>query len=179
MTKNAVARRYASALFNLLDTSTIAAGRAGLQALSKALQESVTLRNVLASPAFDLQEKSNVLATMSDRLRCPPIMKDFLDQLLKKNRADIIPEISEAFDELADQQEQIQKVSVTSAQKLDSAQQQRLAKDLGNYLKQKVQLTFETEPSLISGLQIRIGSKVFDSTVRGRLTRMGGLLVKG
>ena len=80
---------------------------------------------------------------------------------------------------LADQKEQIQKVTVASAQELSSAQQRRLAEELGSYLKQKVQLTFETEPSLISGLQIRIGSKVFDSTVRGRFTRMRGLLVKG
>lgn len=179
MTKNAVARRYASALFNLLDPSEIAASRAGLQALAKALKESVALRNLLASPAFDVQEKTHVMATMSDRLHCPVIMKDFLDQALKSNRAGIIPEISQAFDELADRKEQIQKISVTSARKLDAAQQERLNKELAQYLKQKVQLSFQTEPALISGLQIRIGSKVFDSTVQGRLTRMRSLLVKG
>ena len=179
MTKHTVARRYASALFNLLGAKEIAAGSAGLQALAKALGDSSDLRNVLASPAFDLQEKSAVLAGMSDKLGCPPVIKDFLTELLRKNRASLIPEISQAFDQLADRKAGIQKVSITSAQELGATQQQRLSKELQDDLKQKVQVTYQTDPSVIAGLQIRIGSKVYDSTVRGRLTRMRGLLVKG
>src|SRR5207249_12190615 len=57
-------------------------------------------------------------------------------------------------------------------------EQNRLRSRLRDLLRRDVDLTFHTTPELLAGLQIRIGSTVFDSTVRGRLTAMQGVLSK-
>ena len=50
---------------------------------------------------------------------------------------------------------------------------------LGATAKREVEVDFQSDPSLLSGVQIKIGSKVYDSTVRGRLHKMRAQLVKG
>ncbi|MEK7236959.1 MAG: F0F1 ATP synthase subunit delta, partial [Nitrospirota bacterium] len=102
MIKTAVARRYAQALFELVDASTIESTRAALTGLGQAIKDSVSLRHVVASPTFGAEDKIAVLAELGSRLGCPPIGKTFLAQLVKKNRVGFLPEIAEAFAKLAD-----------------------------------------------------------------------------
>ena len=78
MIKTAVARRYAQALFELLDQSNIEAMRRTLHGLGQAMKESSALRHVVASPAFGVEEKNVVLTELGERLGCPPAGKAFL-----------------------------------------------------------------------------------------------------
>jgi F-type H+-transporting ATPase subunit delta len=176
--KASVARRYAKALFELLDAPSIEPTRAGLAGLAHALSDSGSLKHVLASPAFSLEEKLAVLSALSQRLACPPIINRFLAQLVKKNRVAFLPEIADAFAALVDDAKGTRQVVVTSGTALSSAEQDRLRSRLRDLLRCDVDLTFHTMAELLSGLQIRIGSTVFDSTVRGRLTAMQGVLTK-
>ena len=178
MIKASVARRYAKALFELLDAPSIEPARAGLAGLAHALSASASLKHLLASPAFSLEEKLAVLSALSQRLACPPIINRFLAQLLKKNRVAFLPEITDAFAALVDEAKGTRRVVVSSATALSPAEQDRLRSRLRDLLRRDVDLTFHTKPELLSGLQIRIGSTVFDSTVRGRLTAMQGVLTK-
>ncbi|HNP29142.1 MAG TPA: ATP synthase F1 subunit delta, partial [Nitrospirales bacterium] len=108
-----------------------------------------------------------------------PVMRDFLTQLLKKNRAMLLPDISEAFADLADQQQGIQQVWVGSAKPLQAAEKEQIKQDLSQTLHHEVEVAFEVDPQLIAGLRIKIGSRVFDNTVSGRLTGMHDQLTKG
>jgi F-type H+-transporting ATPase subunit delta len=174
----AVARRYAKALFGLVDEPGIEGARIGLIGLARAVAESSALKHLLASPAFDLEQKREVLAALSQRLGCPPIINDFLAQLIKKNRVTFLPEIAETFKTLVDEQRGIRRVAVNSAQSLGSGEQERLRSQLRELLHRDVDVVFESDPRLLAGLQIRIGSTVFDSTVRNRLTAMRALVTK-
>jgi len=177
--KSTIGRRYASALFQLLDPSGIEPARSALSALQQGLEKTPALKHVLASPVFKFEEKQAVLNELSQRMQAPPVMRDFLTQLLEKNRAILLPEISEAFAELADQQKGIQQVWVGSAKPLDSAQKEQIKHTLTQSLHHEVEVAFEVEPHLIAGLKIKIGSRVFDNTVLGRLTGMHDQLMKG
>ena len=179
MTKNTVARRYAQALFKLLDQGSLEAAQSGLQALAEALQESSPLKHVLASPVFTLEEKSAVLTGCSQKAGCPPAMSRFCKQLLKKGRVGVLPEIAEAFRDLMDQQKGKQQVSIVSAKSIDSNARGDLRIQLQGLLKRPVDVSFKEDPLLIAGIQIRIGSKVYDSTVKGQLQKMRAQLVKG
>jgi len=176
--KSSVARRYAKALFELLDAKSIEPTRAGLTELGRILSGTASLKHVLVSPVFSLNEKREVLSALSRRLKCPPIVDRFLAQLVKKNRAGFLLEIADAFTALVDQAKGTQQVAITSAATLNAAQQMDLRTRLRTLLGRDVDLTFQTEPSLLSGLRIRIGSTVFDSTVRGRMTALQTLLTK-
>ena len=179
MNKTTVARRYAKALFDLLDKPQIDSARQGLSVLCQALDESTTLKHICASPVFTMDEKYHVLTALSDRAGAPAPVKDFLRQLLKKNRLGVLTEITQAFGELADDQEGKQQIFVTTAQSLSPEEQAWLQAQLGALIPQQVELIVQSNPSLLAGLQIRIGSTVYDSSVRGQLDNMRSLLVKG
>ena len=178
MIKTAVARRYAQALFELLDQSNIEAARGTLDGLGTAMQDSASLRHVIASPAFGVEEKIGVLTELGGRFGCPPAAKAFIGQLVKKNRIGFLPEIAEAFSKLVDQSKGTQQVTVSSAIQLPQAEQDRIKTRLRETLKRDVEVTFQTEAGHLAGLQIHIGSTVVDSTVRGRLRAMQSLLTK-
>ena len=178
MTKTTVARRYAKALFELLDPSHIEATRGTLNGLAQALKESSPLRHVVASPAFGVEDKIGVLSDLAGRFDCPPTGKAFLGQLVKKNRVGFLPEIAEAFSTLVDRSKGTQPVLVSSAVALSSSEQDRIKLRLRETLKRDVDVTFQTDISHLAGLQIHIGSTVVDSTVRGRLNAMQSLLTR-
>ncbi len=177
--KSAIARRYAQAFFRLVREETPGAVQDGLQALSQALKDSPAFKHVLASPVFTLDEKLRVLTALCERTGCPPVMGRFCEQLLKKNRIGFLPDIAEAFRELMIRQSGKQQIVVVSARPVDDAMKQDILAQLGATAKREVEVDFQSDPSLLAGVQIQIGSKVFDSTVRGRLHKMRAQLVKG
>ncbi len=178
MIKTAVARRYAQALFELLDRTNIEATRCTLNGLGQAFKESSSLRHVVASPAFGMEEKIAVLTELGARYQCPPEGKAFLSQLVKKNRAAFLPEIAEAFGKLVDQSKGTQQISVFSSSTLPQAEQERIKTRLRDQLKRDIDVTFQTDANHLAGLQIHIGSTVIDSTVRTRLLAIQSLLTK-
>lgn len=178
MIKTAVARRYAKALFELLDAPSIEPARAALHGLGEAFSQSAALRHAVASPVFSEETKLNVLIELATRLECPPIVKKFLDQLVKKNRVSFLPDIAEAFAKLVDASKGTQQVLVSSANALPAAEQDRMTTRLRDLLKRDVDITFHTDPEHVAGLYIRLGSTVVDSTVRGRLSAMQRVLTK-
>jgi F-type H+-transporting ATPase subunit delta len=176
--KTAVARRYAQALFELLDESTIEQTRAALTGLGQAIKDSVALRHVVASPAFGAEDKIAVLAELGSRLGCPPIGRNFLEQLVKKNRVGFLPEIAEAFAKLADASKGTQQIIVFSATTMPLDEQNQISDRLRAMLKRQVEVTFHTDARYLAGVQIRLGNTVVDSTVLGRLQAMQSLLTK-
>ncbi len=178
MIKTAVARRYAQALFDLLDQSNIEAARGTLNGLSQALNESPALRHLVASPAYGMKEKIAVLAELGDRLGCPPVGKTLLGQLVKKNRVAFLPDIAEAFTKLVDQSKGTHPVTVSSASPLPPSEQDRITARLRDTLRRDIEVTYRTDPRHLAGLQIHLGNTVVDSTVRGRLQAMQSLLIK-
>lgn len=178
MVKSSVSRRYARALFELLDSGSIAPTRAGLAGLGEAYSASSHLKHVLVSPAFAVEQKQAVLAALGRKAGCPPAVDGFLAQLVAKNRTACLPDIADAFAVLADRAKGTQQVTVRSAKALGQAEQDELRRKLRDLLKHEVELTFQTDPALLAGLQIGVGSTAVDSTVRSRLTAMQGRLTR-
>ncbi len=176
---HAIARRYAHAFFCLLHRDDFVAAQEGLQALSHALKNSAALKHGLASPAVALEEKLNVITALCERTGGPPVMGRFCKQLLKNNRMGFLPDIAEAFKSLLARQRGTQHIAVVSAQPIDDGMKQDLLGRLRTTLNSEVEVSFQSNPSLLSGLQICIGSKVYDSTVKGQLNRMRAQLAKG
>ena len=177
--KNAIARRYAQAFFRLVSHDNPTAVQDGLQALSQVLKDSSAFKHVLASPVFTLDEKLQVLTALCEQTGCPPVMGRFCEQLLKKNRIGFLPDIAESFKALMIRQSGKQQIVVVSARQVDDTMKQDILAQLGAMAKREVEVDFQSDPSLLAGVQIKIGSKVFDSTVRGRLRKMRAQLVKG
>lgn len=178
MVQTTVARRYAKALFDLQDASGIDPTAATLRLLAEAFASSREFRALLLSPVFTKDEKAAVVNQVAAKAGCPPITSRFLAHLVRKDRIIFIREISDAFCKLADQASNRKAVQVVTARPLSDKQQAAIQTRLEQVTRGKVDLAFEVDPDVISGLEIRFGSRVYDGTVRGQLKRLRALLTR-
>lgn len=178
MIQTAVARRYAKALFSLLQPSEVRSAADCLRMLAESYVASRDLRAVLQSPIFSREQKVSVIRKLAGTAGAPPVVEPFLLHVVHKNRIVFIREISEAFTKLADQASNRMVVTLASARPLSEENRTAIRTRLEEATRSTIDLTMHVDPHLLGGLQIRIGSTVYDGTIRGQLERMRTALAK-
>jgi F-type H+-transporting ATPase subunit delta len=176
--QKAIARRYAKALFGLLQPSEIQPAKDGLQALAGAYAESREFRNFLLNPIFPREQKTSVIRELAAKSGLPPMAERFLSHTVKKNRIRQICEISEAFAELADRVSNRTVVELRSARELSDETRAAIRTRLEQATGGAIDIMTEVDPSLLGGLRIRIGSFVYDGSLRGQLDRLRTVLTR-
>ncbi|HWE00101.1 MAG TPA: ATP synthase F1 subunit delta [Bryobacteraceae bacterium] len=173
MTSTSVVNRYGSALVDvaLSPNSDVkpADAVAQLRAFDAAAKESLALRHVLASPAVSAQRKRAVIRRIADGIGASRVVRNFLLVLSDHRRAGALSEVIEAFNLLLDERLGYVRAEVRSASELTGADRDRLASRLGEIAGSKVRLRFTIDPELIGGVTAKIGSTVYDGSVRGQL----------
>jgi F-type H+-transporting ATPase subunit delta len=170
---SASARRYASAAFTVASqTGDYDAWLGTLTELARILQIR-SARTIFASPAVPKPQKRAAL----DRLlpNAPPMVRNFLHILAERDRLYEIPGIAEALRELINQQRGIITAEVTTAVPLDAEMEGLVAQRLAAYLNRdpdKVTIRGRVDPSIIGGVVARVGDRLIDDSVRGRLERL-------
>ena len=178
MVQTAIARRYAKALFNLLSPSDIRSATESLSALGGALSVSRELRGLLNNPVIDLDKKAAVIRELGTQANAPPVVEQFLAHVVRKNRIVLLAEIAEAFARLADQASNRKVVHLSSARPLTDANRAEIQQKLQGATKGTIELTTNVDPRLLGGLEIRIGSTVYDGTIRGQIDKIRTALSK-
>jgi len=102
----------------------------------------------------------------------PPEVGNLVSLLTVNNRLSALPEIARLFEVLRIQHQGVRRVAVSSAFDLGEDAQRDLAAVLEKRLGAAVEMTVETDPSLIGGIQIRAGDLVIDGSVRGKLHKL-------
>lgn len=178
----ALASRYARALADLvfdpskgLDPQT-AAGQ--LDRFQELLEVSPDLRVALLSPAVPPARKRAVVTRLAERLEMARLVRNFLFVLIDHRRTPLLREIGEAFQAVADERLGIRRAEVTSARELNEAEQALVGRQLGKLTGKRVLCRFGQDSSLIGGLTARIGSTIYDGSVRGQLEALRRRLVE-
>lgn len=178
MIQTAIARRYAKALFELQEPADVGPTADALRLLAEAFTASREFRNLLLSPVFTREQKAVVVARLAAGTACPPITGRFLAHVVRKNRIALIREVSEAFSKLADQVSNRKVVQVSAARPLTDEQQAAIRTKLEQVTHSQIDLAIHVDPAVIGGMEIRIGSTVYDGTVRGQLAQLRSALAK-
>ena len=176
MTQTTLARRYAKALFDLQDSASLASTDRTLRLLAEAFAGSTELRALLVSPMFTREQKAAVVAQLAAQAECPPLTQRFLTYVVRKNRIALIREMSEAFTKLASEAQHRTAVEVVSARPFSEEDVAAIRARLEHATKRAIDLTVRVDPTVVGGLEIRIGSTVYDGTVRGQLGRLRAAL---
>jgi F-type H+-transporting ATPase subunit delta len=171
---SAISRRYAKALVEM-GAGQKMVERYGdeLGNVSSAFAVEEYLRLILESPTFSMEKKKAILADLMKALELSPGMQNFLGLLLEKDRLKFLPQIEKDYRRFADELSGVLRARVISAAEL--GKEQRAAIGAGKQVKLKV----EIDPSLIGGIQVEVGGKVFDGSVRTQLRRIEDTLKKG
>jgi F-type H+-transporting ATPase subunit delta len=173
MSVQTVARRYASALADVvLERGEAREVQEEMLAWEQMLQSSSNLQEVFRNPTIALDKKRAVLNKLIARAKPGPTTTNFLKVLLQNQRLTELGEINRKFAEILDQRAGMVAAIVTTARTVPETAQQQLHTKLLSLTGKKVRIDFATDPDLIGGLVTRIGSTVYDGSVRNHLQQI-------
>lgn len=174
MADGSLARRYARALILLgQENHALDVIGAGLATIGGVLDlNGGQLRGVLVNPGVPLAERHAVLSEVLRRLGLHAYVNNFLRLLLDKSRFAVLPEITLAFGEMADELAGRVRATVRTARALDAVTSAQVEGALAQATGRTVVVRYEVEPGLIGGMVAQVGDKVYDSSVRGRLEQL-------
>jgi F-type H+-transporting ATPase subunit delta len=172
-----IADRYASALLDV----AVAQGstekvKANLEEFAAEIVESSDLRNFLENPAVSRDAKRGVLAKLLALIGASPIMGNFLNVVVDHRRAGVLPEISEAYTARLNERLGIAIASITSASELSAQEKSRLVHGLEVTTGKKIEAQYAVDPALLGGAVVRIGSVIYDGSVKEQLRRIEAAL---
>jgi F-type H+-transporting ATPase subunit delta len=165
-----VGARYAQALFDLaLETQALDAVEADLKALTAAREDSADLRRVLDSPGFTAEDKGKVLTAIGEKAQFNKTTQNFLGVLAANRRASALPAVIAAFHKLSAAHRGVVAAEVVTAVKLTAAQAKGVKAALAQALGKEPEITTRVDPSILGGLKVKVGSRLFDASLRSKL----------
>jgi F-type H+-transporting ATPase subunit delta len=173
---SAVANRYARALVDLVlapgSSLTPADAVAQLRAVEQMVSESWELRNALLTPAIQTSRKRAVMGKLLEKIQASQLIRNFVFVVIDHRRIGLIGEIREAFELQVDERLGFVRAEVTSAATLDDSRRGQLETELSRMTGKRMRLRFAIDTELLGGAVARIGSRMYDGSVRGQLLRM-------
>jgi F-type H+-transporting ATPase subunit delta len=169
----AVSSRYAAALVDVaLDQKNADRVKSDLAAFAEAFAHSADLRNTLESPSVGREAKLQVVQKIGAVMKLTPSVRNFLCLLVDHHRTELLFEIQEMFRVDLNARQNIAEAAVTSAHPLGADERKKLIEMLEGQTKKKIEAQFHEDESLVGGTVVRVGSTVYDSSVRAQLDRM-------
>lgn len=137
------------------------------------------LRDVFQNPAVTAPQKVAVLDKMNAKLGLQRETRNLIAVLINNDRIAHIHEIVEAWRTEMQERQGIRQVEITTARELSDAERDSLVQGAGKLAGGQVRAAFKLDQNILGGTVVRIGSTVYDGSVRGRLQRLRDELVAG
>lgn len=165
-----VGKRYARALFELAqDAGATAPVEADLVSLRKAWFESADLRRLLTSPSFTADDKGAGLAAIADKAKLHAITRKFLGLLAANHRAQSLVEVIDGFRRLSADKRGVVAAEVVTALPMSPAQSKGVAAALRQALGKDPEISTRVDPAILGGIKVRVGSRLFDASLKSKL----------
>jgi F-type H+-transporting ATPase subunit delta len=169
-----IARRYASALADvIIERGEQVQVQEELAAWEEMIIGNRLLLEAFSNPTVAYQQKEKVLGELISRTKVRPTTANFLRILLKNQRLAELPQVNAKLAQILDDRSGIASAQVLSARPVSDAIQASLAEKLGQMTGKRIRLSFETDETLLGGIVTRIGSTIYDGSVRNQLRRLG------
>ena len=164
------AHAFASvAAANRLDT---AAAQQQLQDFSATLADSRELREVLMNPSIENAQKLKILDAIASRIGMFPQVRNFVAVIMDHQRLHELDEILAEYHAVADRQSNIAEAEITSAHPLDAAARKDLESQVAKLAGGQIRATYREDATLLGGAVVRIGSTVYDGSIRAQLQQL-------
>jgi F-type H+-transporting ATPase subunit delta len=170
--------RYASAFLDVvtaakLDTAAIDSRFADFLATWNASAE---LREFFLNPAIPAVEKVGFLDKLNKKLKLQKELRNLIAVLIDNNRIGQVREVAESWRRQLQQQLGVRQAEIVTARELSEKDRGALLAEIGKLAGARVEASFKLDPSILGGTVVRIGSTVYDGSVRGRLDRLKTVL---
>jgi F-type H+-transporting ATPase subunit delta len=137
------------------------------------------LREVFENPAISEAQKVTVLDKMNAKLGMVPQLRNFIAVLIRNGRVAHVREVVQAYRTELQERQGVRQAEIVTARELGDAERNALLAGVGQLAGAKIQATFKLDPAILGGTVVRIGSTVYDGSVKGRLERLREELIAG
>ena len=167
-----VVRRYAATLIEAaVETGVIDPVQEDVEGLVATLHQAADLVAFLANPLLGAQVQQNVLEELFAG-KVQELTLNFLLLMAQRRRGNLLPEVLEAFLQLAEERAGLVRAEVRSAVELSEEQKEQLRQRLAAYTGSKILLQTQTDKSLRGGMIARVGDTVLDGSLTTQLERL-------
>ena len=169
-----VASTYARAFADVVLNSKLDAQRAtgGLRRIETLLHESAELRRVWENPAVPAEQKRNLLNVIAQREEIEKPVRNLLAVLIDHRRMQFLDAIIQQFEKELDRRLGFAEAEITTVRELADTEKRMLAGQVEKLTGKKVRATFDQDASLLGGVVVRVGSTIYDGSVKGRLEKI-------
>ncbi|MGA3134877.1 MAG: ATP synthase F1 subunit delta [Terracidiphilus sp.] len=170
--------RYARAFLDVitaakLDTAAIEGQFAGFLAT---WDSSAELREFFVNPAIPAAQKVGFLDKLNLRLGLQKELRNLLAVLISNDRIGQVKEVAQAYRRLLQEQLGIRQAEIVTARELNEQERGALAAEIGKLAGSRIEASFKLDASILGGTVVRIGSTVYDGSMRGRLERLKAVI---
>ena len=179
MSKNkGIIKKYAQALFKVVvkedDINQVSDRLNSIRSILKSVPE---LNQLFITRRVQVQDKMIMLKNiLGDKIS--DIVMDLMVLLMEKGHMMLLGEVVKRFDYLKDKDSEIIKVQITSSSRLSDDEVQRISLNIENKIQKKVDVTMETDTSIVGGIKLRVGNTLIDGSVSNRLQKMRDTLIQ-
>jgi F-type H+-transporting ATPase subunit delta len=174
-----IALRYAHAFASVVGSQKIdaAAAQQQLQDFSDTFKGSHELREVLMNPAIAGEQKLKVLDAIAAKIGMFPPVRNFIAVIMDHQRLAELDEILAEYHAVADEESGMAEAEITSAHSLNDSDRAELEAQVAKLAGGRVRATYREDPTLLGGAVVRIGSTVYDGSIRAQLQQLKQKLV--
>lgn len=170
---SATAQRYAAALADVaMEHKDAEAMRRDLAAFVEMFFSSTDLRNALESPAVNRDVKLKVITAIAAKMGLNAAVRNFVCLVVDHRRTEMLREMDRAFATELNKRLGIEEAEVTSARELSGAEKKELTTVLEQRTGKKIEAQFREDQALLGGAIVRLGSTIYDGSVREQLNRL-------
>lgn len=179
MRSEGLSERYVNALVGLdLKGLTLKQIQAEISTFALLYRQSSDLRSLLENPFFSREQRKAVVKVLAQRLGVSVVCRNFLNLLIDKKRTSLLPDIAQGLERHIDAQAGVARARVRTVTPLDTLQLNALASALSKLRGQPVKVTTSTDPTLLGGVVVEMDGRVYDGSVKKRLSSIRDLLLQ-
>jgi F-type H+-transporting ATPase subunit delta len=166
--------RYARAFAEVVFARRLDADKAitSLESMEQILAASHELRTLLQNPSVTAEQKLKLLDALTQRIAAPKEVRNFLAILVEHQRLGGFAEMVREIKEQVNQRLGIADAEVTSARELGAEEKRMLEAQIAKTTGKTVRARYLQDPALMGGAIVRVGSTIYDGSVRGQLQRL-------
>ncbi len=169
-----VASTYARAFTDVVFEEHLDAARvtAGLRSIATLFEESVDLRRVWENPAVPAEQKRSLLDAIVQREGIDRPVRNLIAVLIDHRRLPFLPRIVQQFAKELDARMGFAEAEISSARELGDAERRALEAQIEKTTGKKVRAHYGLDASLLGGAVVRVGSTIYDGSVKGQLEKI-------
>ena len=173
------AKRYAKALLRNVGIENAPRALSEISSINDLISKSKEFKSLLVNPRFTDEERANVIKGISEKLKISDAIIKFILYLSQIGIVILLPEILRIAANLYLESKQKAKAVVTTPIEISKEYENKIRASLRKATERDIDLEYVIDPSLLGGILVKIGSTMYDTSIRGQLRLLKDELIKG